>query len=519
MLSVLLGVIAAVRGGRPDRAVQFVSVLGTAVPSYIVAIALVFSAIEWPAMPATGYVSPEPEVAAGWRRSILPVVALLAGAVAGAAAQFRTAVLDTPGKDYVRTLESGIPERAVMWRHVLRNSAGPGMIALSLTVIALMGGTVFIEQVFALPGLGQMSVSSALISDVPMVMGTVLVTMVIVLVVNFLGDLAMTSSIRKRGPDDPDSETVGPGAAAADGSPSRSSARWSVSCCATRWPRLPGLSAAGRPGGTGRPVLAPDGPDVTELVGDQRASAHSGSPARRGLCGSGHLVAAHLGIAPDRVAALVVLVVSAPLGVTSGLMAGFYRGRFEAFAGFLADAIMSLPGVVLLIALYTLTGPNIPAAMAVFGVLVAPAYYRLVRSVALGIRNELYVDAARVVGLSDLRIVGRHVLWAVRAPVIIQSAFILAAGIGIEAGVSFLGLGDPAGTSWGLVLQRSFNSIYNNPGPSVARPGDHVTILALVLLGNALSDALQSSARSKVLSAPAGRRWSRPRSGRTRTGR
>jgi ABC-type dipeptide/oligopeptide/nickel transport system permease subunit len=106
---------------------------------------------------------------------------------------------------------------------------------------------------------------------------------------------------------------------------------------------------------------------------------------------------------------------------------------------------MSLPGIVLLIALYALTGPNIPVAMAVFGVIIAPTYYRLVRAIVLGVRNELYVDAARVVGLSDLRIVGRHVLWAVRAPVIIQSSFVMAAGIGIEAGISFLGLGDPAG--------------------------------------------------------------------------
>ena len=92
----------------------------------------------------------------GWLASVtLPVIALLIGAVAGAAAQFRTAVLDTAGKDYVRTLRArGISERAVVWRHVLRNSAGPGMIALSLTMIALLGGAVFIEQVFALPGMG-----------------------------------------------------------------------------------------------------------------------------------------------------------------------------------------------------------------------------------------------------------------------------------------------------------------------------------------------------------------------------
>ncbi len=65
----------------------------------------------------------------------------------------------------------------------------PGQ-TISLTVIALMGGTVFIEQVFALPGLGQMTVSAATISDVPMVMGTVLVFVLVVLVVNFLADLA-----------------------------------------------------------------------------------------------------------------------------------------------------------------------------------------------------------------------------------------------------------------------------------------------------------------------------------------
>jgi peptide/nickel transport system permease protein len=192
VLSVLLGVVAAVRGGPTDRLVQVVSVLGAAIPSFIVAIVLVFTfAINWRVLPATGYVSPDQSVS-GWLASVtLPVIALLIGAVAGAAAQFRTAVLDTAGKDYVRTLRArGIPERAVVWRHVLRNSAAPGMIALSLTMIALMGGTVFIEQVFALPGLGQMTVSAATISDVPMVMGTVLVFVLVVLVVNFLADLA-----------------------------------------------------------------------------------------------------------------------------------------------------------------------------------------------------------------------------------------------------------------------------------------------------------------------------------------
>ncbi|WP_103063053.1 ABC transporter permease [Actinomyces qiguomingii] len=194
LLSVLLGVTAAVKGGRIDRILQFLSVLGTAVPSFITSIVLVFLfAIFWRVLPATGYVSPDVSTE-GWAASItLPVLALLIGAVSSAAQQFRTATLDQLGKDYVRTLRArGVSERAVIFRHVLRNAAAPGLTVLSLTVFSLLGGAVFIEQVFALPGLGQLANSSAQIFDVPMVMGTVLVTAVIVLIVNFLGDLAIT---------------------------------------------------------------------------------------------------------------------------------------------------------------------------------------------------------------------------------------------------------------------------------------------------------------------------------------
>lgn len=249
------------------------------------------------------------------------------------------------------------------------------------------------------------------------------------------------------------------------------------------------------------PWLASGGPNVTDLAATNAAPFTPGHPLGGDSAGRDILDRLIWGSRQTVLACLIVLAVSVTVGVTCGLVAGFYRGRFEGAAGFVSDVIMSLPGVVLLIALYSLTGPNIPAAMAVFGLLIAPSYYRLVRNVVLGVRNELYVDAARVVGLSDRRIVSRHVLWAVRAPVIIQSSFVLAAGIGIEAGVSFLGLGDPAGASWGIVLQRSFNGIYRSPW-GVLWPALVIstTILALILLGNALSDVLQASARSRSIS-------------------
>ncbi|GAA2974412.1 peptide/nickel transport system permease protein [Microbacterium terrae] len=193
LISVLLGVTAAVKGGTTDRFVQVLSVAGTAIPSFIIAIALVFAfAINWRIFPATGYVPFDVDPTL-WVLSIaLPMLSLLIGAVAGGAQQFRTAMLDTLGNDYVRTLRArGMKEGPIIFQHALRNAAAPGLTVVSLTTLSLLGGAVFVEQVFALPGLGKLSVESAKSSDVPMVMGTVLVFTLIVLIVNFASDLAI----------------------------------------------------------------------------------------------------------------------------------------------------------------------------------------------------------------------------------------------------------------------------------------------------------------------------------------
>ena len=192
VVSVLLGVTAAVYGGWLDRVLQFIAVLGAAIPSYIIAIVLIFAfALTVRMFPATGYVSPSQSIT-GWMGSItLPILALLIGSVAGAASQFRSAVADVLARDYVRTLRArGVRERSVIFIHVLRNAAGPGLIVLSLQTIYLIGGAVVIELVFALPGMGELTNTSAQQGDVPLVMGAVLAIIVIVLVVNLLADLA-----------------------------------------------------------------------------------------------------------------------------------------------------------------------------------------------------------------------------------------------------------------------------------------------------------------------------------------
>ncbi|WP_309500409.1 dipeptide/oligopeptide/nickel ABC transporter permease/ATP-binding protein [Streptomyces shenzhenensis] len=255
--------------------------------------------------------------------------------------------------------------------------------------------------------------------------------------------------------------------------------------------------------GLAGPWLAPHPPGATQL---DAVNARPFTPGHLlGGDGSGRDVLSRLMWGTQRTlfACVIILCSAVLVGVPAGLVAGYRGGAADSLINWVSDLIMTLPGIVLLIALYTLTGPNLVLATAVFGVLVAPSYFRLVRGVVLGVRGELFVDAAKVVGLSDARIIARHVLWAVRAPVIIQSSFVLGAGIAIQAAVDFLGLGDPSKASWGAMLQESFANIYTN-GWSVVWPAALITStsLALVLLGNALRDALQVGAARHTLPGP-----------------
>lgn len=195
IVAVALGVLAAVRGGVIDRVVQFFSVLGFAVPGFLIALGLVIAfAINLRIFKATGYV-PITTSFSGWIASVtLPVTALAIGAIASVTQQVRGSVRDALGRDYVRTLRSrGLGGGRVVFRHVLRNAGGPALSILAVQFIGLLGGAVIVEQIFALPGLGQLAVQSTSAGDIPNVMGLVLATAVIVVIVNLLIDLAQAA--------------------------------------------------------------------------------------------------------------------------------------------------------------------------------------------------------------------------------------------------------------------------------------------------------------------------------------
>lgn len=197
--------------------------------------------------------------------------------------------------------------------------------------------------------------------------------------------------------------------------------------------------------------------------------------------------------------ALIVVCVAGVIGIISGLVAGYFGKWFENLAAWTAGLLQSLPGMVVLLAVSAVIGPWIFIAMAIFGIIASPAFYRLVYAAVAGVRNELYVDAARVMGISDARIIGRHILTVVRGPVLIQTAGVAALGIGIQSGLEFIGLGQLTIPTWGTMLNDGFANIYIAPllmlWPSL---GIAVTTISLVLLANALRDALEGSSTSNT---------------------
>lgn len=191
LLAVILGMTAATKGGWVDKAVQFLAITGFAVPGFVVAvISVTILAINLMLLPATGWV-PFEEDPGLWAASlVLPVFSLVIATVASAAQQIRSALKNVMEKDWVKTLRSrGLPEREILFKHVLRAAAPAGLTVLSLQFVGMLGGSVIVENIFALPGIGSYAVDGTASGNTPVVMGVVVFTVLVVIVVNLIVDL------------------------------------------------------------------------------------------------------------------------------------------------------------------------------------------------------------------------------------------------------------------------------------------------------------------------------------------
>src|SRR3954468_10140811 len=191
-------------------------------------------------------------------------------------------------------------------------------------------------------------------------------------------------------------------------------------------------------------------------------------------------------------AGVVSVSISLALGVPIGMLAGYAGGWTDGVLSRITDAMLACPFLILAIALAALLGPSLANAMIAIGIAATPIFIRLTRAQVLSVKVEDYVEAARAVGNSHLRIALRHIFPNVVAPLIVQATLAIAAAVIAEASLSFLGLGQqPPAPSWGSMLNTAKNYVENAPWMAIW-PGLSIFLLVLSfnLLGDGLRDAL-----------------------------
>jgi peptide/nickel transport system permease protein len=190
------------------------------------------------------------------------------------------------------------------------------------------------------------------------------------------------------------------------------------------------------------------------------------------------------------IVAVSVVGLSLAVGLVAGGLAGFYGGWTDTVVNiYVTNAFMALPGILLAIAFVAFMGPglgNVILALAISGWV---GYARLVRAQVLAVKEKEYVEAARALGASDLRIMGRHILPNILQPLIVQAAIGMAGAVLAEATLSFLGLGVPPPTaSWGSMFNDARSHLFDSPHlvffPAMA-------VMLCVLSFNFIGDALR----------------------------
>ncbi len=198
------------------------------------------------------------------------------------------------------------------------------------------------------------------------------------------------------------------------------------------------------------------------------------------------------------IVAVSVVAISLSIGLLAGALSGFYGGPVDIVLNvYVSNAFLALPGILLAIAFVAFLGPgllNLILALSISGWV---GYARLVRAQVMAVREREFVEAARALGASDLRILTRHILPNILQPLIVQAAVGMAGAVLAEATLSFLGLGIPApAASWGTMLNDARSHLFDSPHmvifPALAVM---LAVLSFNFIGDALRDHLDPRTR------------------------
>ena len=237
-------------------------------------------------------------------------------------------------------------------------------------------------------------------------------------------------------------------------------------------------------------ILYPDGP--FEMVGGTfEPPFQRGHPLGTDGLGRDVLTSIVYGTRVSLLVAIVSTVVAVTIGVLVGAVSGYFGGRLDDLAMRVTELFQTIPSFVFAVVLIAIFTPNIGSIVAAISVVSWPPVARLVRGEFLAIRHREYVEAAVVLGVSTPRIIFVEILPNVVSPVVVLASLMVANAILLEAGISFLGLGDQNLMSWGYMIGEGRSTIRDAwwlsffPGVAVV-----ATVLALNLVGDGLNDAL-----------------------------
>jgi peptide/nickel transport system permease protein len=196
---------------------------------------------------------------------------------------------------------------------------------------------------------------------------------------------------------------------------------------------------------------------------------------------------------------LVAVGLAVAIGVPLGLVAAYNRGWIDDVLMRVMDAVSSIPALILALSITVALRPGIQNVMIAIAVVYTPAFARLARGEALSVRERDYISAARLLGVGPIRLIGRHILPNVTAPILVLASLRVATAIVTEASLSFLGAGvPPPAASWGGMLKTSYQ--YTETAPWLAvMPGVAIvlTVIAINIIGDALRTALDPRMRGR----------------------
>jgi peptide/nickel transport system permease protein len=246
------------------------------------------------------------------------------------------------------------------------------------------------------------------------------------------------------------------------------------------------------------PVLAPYDPNTP-----QPGSAELPSRAHllgTDLLGRDQLSRLLYGARTSLIVSVLSISIGALLGATIGLVAAYFRGAVDNVLMRFIDALLSLPGLLLPLALLASIGPGVGTVSLALGIAFTPTIARLMRAQALSVMARDYTMAAIALGAGNTRIMLRHVAPNCYAPIIVQASLAMGIAVIAEASLSFLGVGiTPPTSTWGVMLTEAFTNIRTTPWLAFA-PGAAIFLLVLSInfIGDALRDVLDPRLRGAV---------------------